>query len=174
MFQYRMKWKRHHDSVYWFDLKTAQDQGLVLWKTMSHAIVREDSMPAECLTKVVRYNHEILYHRSQSGPQVAPKVTLRPTFARDLSAISADTSASDDVSVSKWSKKFMAKFQTGLERLDAHTGKTCTLYERTIPGRAPGRNRERRKSEDLDLPHCAIYSEPSRQGQFGGRLAKQV
>ena len=69
----RMTWKRHHDSVYWFDLKIAQDKGLVFWLAMSHDIILNDSMPVDCSTKVVRYNHEILYHKSQSGPQVAPK-----------------------------------------------------------------------------------------------------
>ena len=66
----------------------------------------------------------------------------------------------------------MAKFQTGLERLDAHTEKTRTLYGGTIPGRAPGRNRERRKSEDLDLPHRAIYFDPSRQRLIGRIIAE--
>ena len=33
MVPYRLKWERHHDAVYWFDLKIAQDKGLVLWHT---------------------------------------------------------------------------------------------------------------------------------------------
>ena len=39
MVPYRTKWKRHHDSEYGFDLKIAQDNGLICWQTLSNAIV---------------------------------------------------------------------------------------------------------------------------------------
>ena len=64
----RMERRRHHDAVYWFDLKIAQDSRVVVWRTMSHAIILEASMPAECLAKVV----------PRDLAQEAVKATLRP------------------------------------------------------------------------------------------------
>ena len=37
MVPYRIKWRRPHDAVYWFDLKSALDKGRVFWQTMSNA-----------------------------------------------------------------------------------------------------------------------------------------
>ena len=110
MVPHRTKWKRHHDSEYGFDLKIAQDTGLICWQTLSNAIV------------------------------------------------------------SKWNKKFRAKFRTGLGKPDAHTAKFVPRIDERHQG--PGRNPYRRKSEEMDLSCFAICFEPSRQGELGGRNCK--
>ena len=55
-----------HNAIYWFDLKLAQVKGLVFWRTFSNSIFLNDSVPADCLVKVVTRNQhdteeEILY-----------------------------------------------------------------------------------------------------------------
>ena len=63
---YRTKWKVHQDAVHRVDLKSAQDQGMVLWETISEAIILNDVVPADCLVKVVtRKNQEILLFKTQ-------------------------------------------------------------------------------------------------------------
>ena len=78
---YRTKWKVHQDPFFWIVLKSAQDKGCVFVRTIcnaiSNVIILNDSVPADCLVKVVRRkSHDILHHRTQSLPQ-APKVVLR-------------------------------------------------------------------------------------------------
>ena len=46
-----------HNAVSWFDLRLAQNKELEFWQTINHAIILYDSMPADCLVKVVEsYN----------------------------------------------------------------------------------------------------------------------
>ena len=47
------KWTPHQDAVYWIHLTRAQEKGLQFWQTRSHAIVVLDSVPADCIEKVV-------------------------------------------------------------------------------------------------------------------------
>ena len=53
MLQYKLKWKRHHDAIHWFDLKIAQNEGLIFWETLSNVIILHstDSTPPDCLMK---------------------------------------------------------------------------------------------------------------------------
>ena len=81
---YRMKWRRHHDAVYWFDLKIAKGRELVFWQTISNATILNDSMPANYLIKMVkRQHHELLHHRTQPESPVTPKVILQPNRHKD-------------------------------------------------------------------------------------------
>ena len=101
---------------------------------MPHAIILNDSMPADCLTKVVRYNHEILYHKSQSGPQVAPKVTLRPTFAKDFTAISRDTTASGMSQSASGARSSWQNFKLGSRDLMRILGKLVPCMDEQYRG----------------------------------------
>ena len=77
-----MKWRRGHDAVYWFDLKIAQHRGLVFWQSMLHAIILNDSMPAECLLQVLHKTSEGLYPKIQSEPQVAQRSQSGPILPK--------------------------------------------------------------------------------------------
>ena len=49
----RTKWKVYQNSVYWINLKSAQGSGLRFQQTNSNAIILDNSVPADCLEKVV-------------------------------------------------------------------------------------------------------------------------
>ena len=71
-----------HDAVYWFDCKTVQNQGLVFWQTITNAIMLYESMPADCLVKVVKRNVDytearIQYHKVESDQREPPRIILR-------------------------------------------------------------------------------------------------
>ena len=53
----RTKWKMYH-AVHWINLKSAQDRGVACWQTHSNVTVLDNSVPADCLEKVVRSNTE--------------------------------------------------------------------------------------------------------------------
>ena len=50
----RMKWKVYQNAVYWINLKSAQGSGLRFQQTNSNAIILDNSVPADCLEKVVK------------------------------------------------------------------------------------------------------------------------
>ena len=62
--------------------KLAKDEGLVFWETVSNFIILYESMPADCLVKVVRRNRndtdeEILDQGETPAPREAPRVVLK-------------------------------------------------------------------------------------------------
>ena len=50
---YRTRWKVYQNAVCWINLRSAQDEGLAFWQTRSNAIILHNSVPADCLEKVV-------------------------------------------------------------------------------------------------------------------------
>ena len=61
----RTRWKVHWNAVYWINLGSAQDQGLVFWQTLSDAIIFHNSAPADCLEQVVKtQTGKILYQKT--------------------------------------------------------------------------------------------------------------
>ena len=47
-------WKRHQDAVYWVDIDLSIQKGLTFYQTRSNAIILQDTLPANCIPKVVR------------------------------------------------------------------------------------------------------------------------
>ena len=79
MLQYKLKWRAAYDTVYWFDLTSAQDKGLEFWQTKSNAIVLYDPMPSECLVTALNWvkgceEPEVLHRKIVLHPQRAPSV----------------------------------------------------------------------------------------------------
>ena len=50
---YQIRWRSEQDAMYWIYLFTAQDAGLEFWQTGSNAIITYQSLPKECVVKVV-------------------------------------------------------------------------------------------------------------------------
>ena len=51
--KYQIHWRPEQDAVYWIHLSKAQDAGLEFWQTGSNAIITYQSVPKECVVKVV-------------------------------------------------------------------------------------------------------------------------
>ena len=62
---YQIHWRPEQDAVYWIHLSTAQDVGLEFWQTGSNAIITYQSVPKECVVKVV----------SERGKRIVRKTT---------------------------------------------------------------------------------------------------
>ena len=50
---YHSKWKPQQDAVYWINLVRVQEKGTAVWQSRSYGITVDDSLPAECIEKVV-------------------------------------------------------------------------------------------------------------------------
>ena len=57
-FLYKTEWKVNQDAVFWINLKSTQDKGLAFWQIGYNAILLHDSVPANCLEKVVNAKTE--------------------------------------------------------------------------------------------------------------------
>ena len=135
-FHTKMKWRRSHDAVYLFDLEIAQHRGLVFWQSMLHAIILNDSMPAECLLKVIHKTSEGLYPKIQSEPQGAQRSQSGP-----------GTTESDTLQSVSCAKNSLHTFKFGTKRFVAN----CTIGSsdrRAIPRLAPGRSPSRPRSKE--------------------------
>ena len=74
----RTSWKVYQNAVYWINLKSAQDRGLIFWQANSNAFILDNSVPADGLEKVVNYKTgEIFWQKMRLSPRPPPKVTLK-------------------------------------------------------------------------------------------------
>ena len=58
-------WKKHQNTVCWFEIKLAQKKGLKLYQTRSNAIILYNTIPAYCIPKAIPMETgEIIYEKS--------------------------------------------------------------------------------------------------------------
>ena len=58
-------WKKHQDAVFWVDINLAIKEGLTFYQTRSNAIILQGTLPAYCISKVVRLKTgEVLYEKN--------------------------------------------------------------------------------------------------------------
>ena len=64
------------DGIYWVNLGKAQDNGLQYWQTGSHVVVLYDSVPADCVEKVVSTRGNKILYQWIPTPCPPPRVVL--------------------------------------------------------------------------------------------------
>ena len=71
--------------VYWVDIKLAQKKGLKFYQTRSNAIILYNTLPAYCISKVVRMETgEVIYEKVYESPRMPPKISLRRDWMKEL------------------------------------------------------------------------------------------
>ena len=70
-------WKVSQDAVYWINWWNAQEKGLQLWQKWSRAIILHDSVPADCIEKVVCLQGDKTVYQRIPTPRPAPKIVLK-------------------------------------------------------------------------------------------------
>ena len=87
------KWKTRQDAVCWINLARAQDKGLQFWQTRSNAVIVHNSVPTDCIFKVISQRGERTLFQRLSTPRPAPKIVLKsarqPQQQQDTSESSA-------------------------------------------------------------------------------------
>ena len=62
-------WKKHQNTVYWFDIKHAQKKGLKFYQTRSNAIILYNTLTAFCIPKAIQMETgEIIYEKVYESP----------------------------------------------------------------------------------------------------------
>ena len=141
--------RRPQDAVYWFDLKMAQEKGLHWYfgQTISNAIILNNSMPADCLVKVVKRNHEVrLHQRTQRITGYTKGVVQRATWRQDQLS-----SEEPEACCLKLGPSNPGETQP-------NPNDVGTPNRHSISVSAPSRIRSGRKSEEIDLRYCASDS----------------
>ena len=68
----------HQNAVYWVQVSVAQLKGLTFYQTRSNAIILHDSVPADCIARVVNIKTpEVLHERVSLSPRPWPRVVLK-------------------------------------------------------------------------------------------------
>ena len=85
---YRTNWKVYQNAVYWINLKSAQDRGLVIWQTNSNGIILDDSVPADSLEKVVHDRKGgVMYQKICLSLRPPPKLILKGVWQVEQESI---------------------------------------------------------------------------------------
>ena len=74
---YQIHWSPEQVAAHWAHLRSAQNAGLDFWQTGSNAIITYQSVPKECVVKVVSESGKREMFAGQLTPREGPKVTLR-------------------------------------------------------------------------------------------------
>ena len=92
--QYMHKaWKRHQNAVHWVDINLALRKGLKFYQTRSNAIILHETLPAYCISKVVRMETgEVIYEKVYASPRPPPKISLKHDWKRELGSEDAQRS----------------------------------------------------------------------------------
>ena len=82
---HQKNWKKHQDTVYWVDIKLAQQKGFKFYQTRSNAIILYDTPPAFCIPKVVRMETvEVIYEKVYASPRPPPKISFEDNSMKEL------------------------------------------------------------------------------------------
>ena len=77
--------EEHQNTVYWVDIKLAQNKRLKFYQTRSNAIILYNTLPTYCIPKVVRMETgEIIYEKVFESPRMPPKISLRHDWMKEL------------------------------------------------------------------------------------------
>ena len=74
---YKQKvWKKHQNTVYWVDIKLAQQKRFNFYQTRSNAIILDDTLPAYCFSKAIMMGN----WRNQIGENICVTSTASEDF----------------------------------------------------------------------------------------------
>ena len=84
--RYKQKeWKKHQDTVYWVDIKFAQQKGFKFNQTRSNVIILYDTLPAYCIPKAfMMETGDIIYEKVYASPQLPPKISFKDNWMKEL------------------------------------------------------------------------------------------
>ena len=82
---HQKKWKKHQNTVYWSDIKLAQEKGFKFYQTRSNAIILFRRLQAYCIPKAIMMETgEIIYEKVFGSPRPPPKISLKDNWMKEL------------------------------------------------------------------------------------------
>ena len=69
------------NTVYWVDIKLAQQKGFKFYQTRSNAIILYNTLPAYCIPKAIKMETgEIIHEKVYASPRAAPKISFKDNW----------------------------------------------------------------------------------------------
>ena len=78
----KSKWKMTQDVMYWINSRKAEDKGLTFWQTRSRAFILYDSVPADCIEKLVSTKSDKIFVSKGSYSAAASQNCVERSLAR--------------------------------------------------------------------------------------------
>ena len=77
--------ERQQDAVFRVDINLAIEKGLKFYQTRSNAVIRQETLPAYCIPKVVGLKTgEIFYEKVCMSPRPPPKISQRHEWTKEI------------------------------------------------------------------------------------------
>ena len=77
---YHSTWKNTQDAACWINFVRAQDKGIRFWQTRSQAEIVHNSVPTDCIDKVISQKGERTLFDRLSTPRPAPKIVIESAW----------------------------------------------------------------------------------------------
>ena len=78
-------WKKHQNTENWVDINLALKKGLKFYQTRSNGIIPHETLPACCISKVVRMEtRDVIYEKVYASPRPPPMISLRQDWMKEL------------------------------------------------------------------------------------------
>ena len=83
---YKQKvWKKHQNTVYWVDIKLAQQKRFKFYQTRSNAIIICDKLPAYCIPKaIVMKSGEVIFEKVFASTLPPPKISFKDNWMKEF------------------------------------------------------------------------------------------
>ena len=141
--------KRHQNAVYWVDINLALKKGLKFYQTRSNEITLHETLPAYCISKVVRLKTgEVIYEKVYMSLRPPPKISLKHDWKRELGSEDAQR---PEGQVVQQSRSFQSNQPIPNPSHD-RTGQPVVRTDRTgQPGVETGRTQTRSSDDSKSL-----------------------
>ena len=74
-----------HNTCIKHEINFSIAKGLKIYQTRSNAIILQETLPACCISKVVRMETgEVIYEKAYMSPRPPPKISLKHEWTREL------------------------------------------------------------------------------------------
>ena len=113
--RYKQKWRRHQDTMCWVDIQLAQRKGFKFYQTRCNAIILHDTLPANCISKVVvMESGDIIYEKVCVSPRPSTTIFFKDNWMKELDSEVAGSS--------KDTQRIPPKLKTQLSRTERPVG----------------------------------------------------
>ena len=103
-------WKKHQNTVYWFEINLALRKEWKSYQTRSNAIILHETLPSYCVPKVVRMETgEVTCEQENASPRPPPRISLDERIGFRSCSTTGWTSCSTNPKVPNWTNQIQTQ-----------------------------------------------------------------
>ena len=78
--QCKTGWKHSQNTAYWIRHGSAQEKGIAFWETKLHAIITDNTVPLDCIDRVITQHGEMTVYQRSSTPRLVPRSVVKSAW----------------------------------------------------------------------------------------------